>query len=146
MRLSLRRFCELAQRDGGLAYLVARYLAEQLAEAQDLLAVDLFTDVRTRVARHLLDLAVLENGRFVVPASHQNIADAIGSVREVVTRSIKRLEAAGLVERDRRAMVLLDRAALHELASGHEPSRGTPPGQTDVGQIGATRRPAAVRR
>ena len=123
LRLSPSRFRELAQRDVQLAYLVARYLAAQLAEAQDLLATDLFTDVRTRVARHLLDLAVVENGRFVVLASHQTIADAIGSVREVVTRSIKSLDAAGLIKRDGRSTVLLDPAALHELASG-DPSGG----------------------
>lgn len=146
VRLSPSRFCELAQRDGGLAYLVARYLAEQLAEAQDLLAADLFADVRARVARHLLDLAMLENGRFVVLASHQNIADAIGSVREVVTRSIKRLEAAGLVTRDGRLMVLLNRAALHEVASGHEPSGSTPLVQTNVRRIHATRQSPAIRR
>ena len=76
LRLSPSRFRELAQRDVQLAYLVARHLAAQLAEAQDLLATDLFTDVRTRVARHLLDLAVVENGRFVeILASHQTIAD-----------------------------------------------------------------------
>jgi len=122
VRLSPSRFRGLAQRDGRLAYLVAGYLAEQLAEAQDLLATDLFTDVRTRVARHLLDLAIVENGSFVVRASHQTIADAIGSVREVVTRSISRLDAAGLIKREGRSTVLLNRAGLHELASGHEQS------------------------
>ena len=106
------RLSALAQRDGRLAFLVARYLAGQLAEAQDLLATDLFTDVRTRVARHLLDLASIENGSFVVVASHQAIADAIGSVREVVTRSIRRLDAAGLIKREGRLTVLLNPAAL----------------------------------
>ncbi len=124
VRLSPSRFRELAQRDSQLAYLVARYLAAQLAEAQDLLATDLFTDVRTRVARHLLDLAIVENGRFVVLASHQTIADAIGSVREVVTRSIKSLDAAGLIKREGRSTVLVNPAALHELASGRDSGGG----------------------
>ncbi len=140
VRLSPSRFRELAQRDGGLAYLVARYLAAQLAGSPgQLLAANLlFTDVRTRVARHLLDLAVLENGSFVVRASHQTIADAIGSVREVVTRSITRRDAAGLIKREGRSTVLLNRAALHELASGRDPSsraRQSPDSLADSGRF-----------
>jgi CRP-like cAMP-binding protein len=131
LRLSPGHFRALAQRDGQLAFLVACYLAGQLAEAQDLLSTDLFTDVRTRVARHLLDLASIENGSFVVMASHQAIADAIGSVREVVTRSIRGLDAAGLIKREGRSTILLNPAALHELASGREPSEGSAVSQRD---------------
>ena len=53
---------------------------------QRILVENVFMHVRQRVARHLLDLAVREDGALVVRATQQDLADAIGSVREVVSR------------------------------------------------------------
>jgi hypothetical protein len=57
----------------------------------------------------------------VVQASHQDIADAIGSVREVVSRTLARLEVEGLVRRVAKVVVLQDPPQLHDLARGHKP-------------------------
>jgi CRP/FNR family transcriptional regulator, cyclic AMP receptor protein len=119
LRLSPTRFCELAQRDGSLSFAIARFLAEQLSETQEILAADLFMDVRARVARHMLDLAIRDaDGRLVVLVNHQTVADAVGSVREVVSRVIKRMQSAGVIERNERLMIIRDPAALHAIAMG----------------------------
>jgi CRP/FNR family transcriptional regulator len=76
---------------------------------------NVFLSVRQRVARHLLDLAVQEQpAGLVVHASHQDIADAIGSVREVVSRVIRELRTEGLVTRSGDTIVLPNPAGLVE--------------------------------
>lgn len=68
-----------------------------------------FGTVRERVVRHLLDLAgQARSGPLVVRASQQDLAEACGSVREVVVRVLRDLRADGLVRTERGRIVLLD--------------------------------------
>jgi CRP-like cAMP-binding protein len=106
----------VAQRDARVAWSLATYLASVLQETNALLATDLFGRVRARVARHLLDMATAVDGQLVVTATHQSLADAIGSVREVVSRALKQLQEDGAVARHGRRLVLADPAALHRAA------------------------------
>lgn len=73
-----------------------------------------FTTVRQRVARHLLDLAstVQKGQELAVTASQQQLADAVGSVREVVVRVLRELREEGMVETGHGGIVLLDPARL----------------------------------
>jgi CRP-like cAMP-binding protein len=117
--LSLRRdhFLQLAQTHAAVAYSVATSLAYLTVETEQMLEDGLFLSVRARVARHLLDLAVWRGGALVVAEGHREIADAIGSVREVVSRTLLRLRDEGLVERRESETVLLDPAGLHAVAA-----------------------------
>ena len=54
----------------------------------------------------------------MVRASQQDLADAIGSVREVVTRNLHQLHVEGLVDTMRDEIVLLDPERLAEDARG----------------------------
>ena len=54
----------------------------------------------------------------VVASSHQALADELGTVREIVTRLLKRFERAGWLRLGRERIELLDAAALRQLASG----------------------------
>jgi CRP/FNR family transcriptional regulator, cyclic AMP receptor protein len=58
-----------------------------------------FATVRQRVARHLLDLArVDDQGRdLVASVSQQDLADAVGTAREVVVRVLRELRVEGIV-------------------------------------------------
>ncbi|HEY4189782.1 MAG TPA: Crp/Fnr family transcriptional regulator [Candidatus Limnocylindrales bacterium] len=58
-----------------------------------------FASVRQRVARHLLDIAAdqQQGPLLVAPVSQQAMADAVGSVREVVVRALGDLRRDGLV-------------------------------------------------
>ncbi len=69
-----------------------------------------FATIRQRVARHLLDLATgAQKGReLVARIGQQDLADAVGSVREVVVRSLRELREEGLVETGRNKVVILD--------------------------------------
>ena len=57
-------------------------------------------------------------------ASYQNVADAIGSVREVVSREISRMRTAGMVARVRGGLLLKDPNALHTASRCVSPPSG----------------------
>ncbi|WP_319456987.1 MULTISPECIES: Crp/Fnr family transcriptional regulator [unclassified Mycobacterium] len=117
MKLPPKLFATLAQRDGKLAWRVGQWIADDMVTGHAVLADDIFLSVRQLLARHLLDLAVAENGRLIVYATQQDLADAIGSVRAVVGRSISELRSEGLLVRDGRAMRLTDPVRLGKIAS-----------------------------
>lgn len=77
-----------------------------------------FATVRQRVARHLLDLAAQpRSGRkamaeIVVPVTQQELADAVGTVREVVVRVLRELRRDGVIRTERECIVILDPARL----------------------------------
>ncbi|MBK7234431.1 MAG: Crp/Fnr family transcriptional regulator [Sterolibacteriaceae bacterium] len=74
------------------------------------------------VAFHKLDqrLAALLLGRGrLVHATHQQLADELGSVREIVSRLLKGFAAQGLVALGREQIEILDAAGLRRLA--HDP-------------------------
>ena len=120
LRLAPERLSALAAADARVGWAVARYLAELVFETQSLLTENVFLTVRQRVARHLLDLAERDGGRLVVRASQQDVANAIGSVREVVSRVLQAFRTEGLVSRDGSVEVIHDPAALHRAVTGRE--------------------------
>lgn len=73
-------------------------------------AAGAFATVRDRVARHLLDLAAdhQRGTNLVAPVSQQELADAVGSVREVVVRVLRELRAEGIVHTARGEIVIHD--------------------------------------
>lgn len=105
---------QLAQRDPRVGLWLAEELATRVQGLLAELAMNTFWPVRRRLARHLLDLAVdAQHGdELVVRASHQELADHIGSVREVVARTLAALRADGLIRPDEAGIRLLDPHAL----------------------------------
>lgn len=68
-----------------------------------------FSTVRGRVARHLLDLASEQQQGDVLIASitQQELADAVGVVREVVVPVLRQLRQAGVVRTERGGIAIL---------------------------------------
>jgi len=77
-----------------------------------------FTTVRQRVISLLLRLAESEGKRSAqgiqvsLKSGHQEIASEIGTVRELVSRNLARLQAEGLIQMDGRQIVLKDLSTL----------------------------------
>lgn len=69
-----------------------------------------FTTVRQRIARHLLSLASEAPGgqARVAKVTQQQLADAVGTVREVVVRELRGLREEGVVETGSRSITILD--------------------------------------
>jgi CRP/FNR family transcriptional regulator len=105
---------------------VARALLDELSERVLSFIAEIpsaFTNVRQRVARHLLDLASesQRGSELVAATGQQELADAVGTVREVVVRALRELRADGLLRTGRGGIVLIDPERLAVEASG----RGT---------------------
>ena len=77
-----------------------------------------FTTVRHRLASFLIRLAQGEGRRtadgveIMLPASHQELASQIGTVRELVSRNLSRLQAEGLLKVEGRNVIVRDLKAL----------------------------------
>jgi CRP-like cAMP-binding protein len=108
----------LARRRADVSWALTQEIAQQAMRDQELIATNVFSPIRTRVARHLLMLATKQGRELVLRVSHQEIADAIGSVREVVSRALCRFQDEGLVERRGRQLVLRDPRALYAASLG----------------------------
>jgi CRP/FNR family cyclic AMP-dependent transcriptional regulator len=109
---------ELSRSDPRVGWPVAREVCEQLNEMLQEFEANAFGSVRQRVARHLVDLASeRHNGRSLIAVvTQQQLADAVGSVREVVARAIHELGAEGLVESRPEGIRVTDPAALRAAA------------------------------
>ena len=77
-----------------------------------------FTTVGQRVARHLLDLAseAQRGDELQADVSQQDLAEAAGTVREVVVRILREFRAAGLIETRRGTVLVRDPEGLLDLA------------------------------
>jgi CRP/FNR family transcriptional regulator, cyclic AMP receptor protein len=68
-----------------------------------------FTTVHQRIARQLLSVAEPgPDGRPVARITQQQLADAVGSVREVVVRELRALRETGIVRTGSRSITILD--------------------------------------
>ena len=120
-RISARTLTEAARRDPQVSWAIAEELNRRLYEVLEQTAVNAFGSVRQRVAAHLLDLASdrqRPGGRLVARVSQQELADAAGSVREVVARALRDLRVAGIVATAADSVVILDPARLYAESGG----------------------------
>ena len=110
---------QLARRDPRVGLWMADELAARVDGLLQELAMNAFWPVRRRLGRHLLDLAVNDQRGEVllVRASHQELADAVGTVREVVARTLGGLRSAGYIAGEPDGLRLLDPQALAHLPS-----------------------------
>jgi CRP/FNR family transcriptional regulator, anaerobic regulatory protein len=89
--------------------------ADRLSELMALAEAVAFQRLDQRLAQALLGRGA------VVQITHQALADELGTVREIVTRLLKRFERAGWVALRRERIELLDAPALRAAASGAPP-------------------------
>jgi CRP/FNR family transcriptional regulator len=98
-----------------LALAAARVLAGRLRKCAELVETLSLREVGQRIAKLLLEkIAPDADGRaeVVLGVTHAQLAARIGTVREVVTRSLHRLETQGLIDVQGKTIVLPDIAAL----------------------------------
>ncbi len=86
--------------------------ADRLAELMALVEAVAFQRLDRRLAAALLGRGA------AIAVTHQVLADELGTVREIVTRLLKRFERDGWVRLARERIELLDAPALRKLAAG----------------------------
>ena len=101
-----------------LALAAAKLLAARLRHCAELVESLSLRDVSQRIAKVLLEEAVSRgakkgnSARFILRLTHSQLAARIGTVREVVTRSLTRLETSGLIATDGKKVEVPDLDAL----------------------------------
>lgn len=104
----------VARRDVRVAHAFLGELSERAARFIYEIHGSAFATVRQRVVRHLLDLAserLAGDGpvrELAVSASQRELADAAGTVREVVVRVLRQLREDGMIRTERDRIVILD--------------------------------------
>jgi CRP/FNR family transcriptional regulator len=108
---------DAGRRDGRVGWALAEELNRRLYENLEQTAVNAFGTVRQRVALHVLDVASKQQGpgeSLVAAVTQQELAEAVGSVREVVARVLRDLRASGLVATTPQGLRILDPTGLHD--------------------------------
>jgi len=91
--------------------------ADRLGDLMALAEAVAFQRLDQRLAASLLGHGL------VVSATHQTLADELGTVREIVSRLLRRFERAGWLSLGREHIELRDAAALRRLAAGESTAR-----------------------
>jgi CRP/FNR family cyclic AMP-dependent transcriptional regulator len=114
--LNGEKFARFVKSRPDAAWALAQEVAKVVGVRTMALSSSTFATVSERVTQHLCALAVqVDDGPPIVYASHQELADAVGSVREVVTRVIAQLKSDGLIRYTGRHLEILDMRGLQAL-------------------------------
>lgn len=111
---------EYLKRNVEVVTLVLQTVTERLRMTNTKVRDFALLDVYDRVAKTLLDASQDQGGEWVVDAGAEQIALMVGASREMVSRVLKQMIAAGLIFRRRRRLVVLDRQALARSESVHD--------------------------
>lgn len=121
--LHRERFLALLQQEPGVALSLLRRFAARLRHLTTLAEELGVRTVRARLARLLLQRArqPAQAGTAQAPVrrlTHEEMAAQIGTVREVVGRTLRVFEDEGLVRTERHRIIVLDPSALENVAQG----------------------------
>lgn len=112
LALPLASFSTLMLEHAPFRDFVFHLFAERIAELMQLVEEVAFARLDQRLAKLLL--ARQDN---VLNVTHQQLADELGSVREIVSRLLKGFAAQGLVVLGREQLSVIDRVGLQKLAT-----------------------------
>ena len=110
-------FASLTQKYPAIAAGAIRSLAVEQRRLIEMLKASTLQSVRARIAAYLLQRAE-DGGIFVLTETNATIGSHIGTVREVVSRTLHLLEDEGLVRLQGRTVIVLNRIGLQAAADG----------------------------
>lgn len=107
-----------------LPWLIAEHVASWASATVLSLANDNSQPVSARVARHLRELALrTPDGTPVAQISHQRLAEAVGTVREVISRQLRTLRAQGVIDTQPGRVIIVNETRLDGIAAGRSHGR-----------------------
>ena len=128
--LPKREFLELCRRNSEVAFAVIRSLAWRFRYMASLVEELSLKEVSHRLARFLRDRALTAGTRtrrgieFPLEESNQQIAAEIGTVRDLVSRNLRRLVDRKIIKMERRRVIVLNMAELEEQIAGSKRASG----------------------
>lgn len=111
-------FLALAEQYPALAMAIIRHLSDRVLHYIGLVEDLSLRNVEARLANTLLQHAEARDGQLIVPrrswTTFDEMAVRLGTVRDVLSRGLKTLEAEGLLKVEKQAIILLDPKGLSE--------------------------------
>ncbi len=108
---------EISSTDAMFGFGLMQAMGQRVVQAEDRLEQMAYSTIASRLAALLLELAESEP-RGIVRATHQELADMLGTWRETVSKTLQDFRRRGWVASGRRQLTLLDRDALQLEAGG----------------------------
>lgn len=108
---------EISSTDAMFGFGLMQAMGQRVVQAEDRLEQMAYSTISSRLAALLLELAENEPGG-TVRATHQELADMLGTWRETVSKTLQEFRRRGWVASGRRQLTLLDRDALQLEAGG----------------------------
>ncbi len=108
---------ELSSREAMFGFGLIQAMGQRLMEAENRLEQMAYSTISARLAALLLELGSGEEEN-VVRATHQELADMLGTWRETISKTLQDFRRRGLVASGRRQLTLLDREGLELEAGG----------------------------
>ena len=112
------KFLELTKQYSALAMAIIHHLSDRVLHYIGLVEDLSLRNVEARLANTLLQHAEAHEGQLIVPrrgwTTFDEMAVRLGTVRDVLSRGLKTLEAEGLLKVEKQAIVLLDPKRLAE--------------------------------
>lgn len=105
-------FLECIEGNYRAAMVILSAVEARLRKAHQKIASLGLLDVYGRVARLLIDSAQEVNGQWIVETGAEEIARTVAASREMVSRVVKAMRKQGLVRKDKRRTVILDRQSM----------------------------------
>ncbi len=105
----------LGHESAEFSWALLQAVSDNVIAIPDATAKFVFKTVRQRVADHLLWAVSRKpdtQGDLIARTTQQEIAEAVGSVREVVARALRNLQAKGLIRLSPGGVLILDKAGL----------------------------------
>jgi CRP/FNR family transcriptional regulator len=98
IEIDSRTFDALKRTNTSFNHALSGELTRRLEDVYRAFAMSSFGTIRERLAAHLLDAAEpAVDGGFVAPMTHRELAEALGSAREVVSRALRDLQSEGAI-------------------------------------------------
>ncbi len=128
--LPKREFLSLCQQNSEVAFAVIRSLAWRFRYMTSLVEELSLKEVSHRLARFLRDRALSVGVRtrqgveFPLEETNQQIAAEIGTVRDLVSRNLRRFVDRKIIKMERRKVIILNMADLEEQIAGSKRASG----------------------
>jgi CRP/FNR family transcriptional regulator, cyclic AMP receptor protein len=117
VEIDVRTFNELRVTNTSFNHALGGELTRRLEDVYRAFAMSSFGTIRERLAAHLLDAVEPSPlGGFVAPMTHRELAEALGSAREVVTRALRDLQNEGAIGSVRGGVEIANLTKLVEIA------------------------------
>ena len=109
----------LGKKIPGFGWRIAEEVGSDFCDLLVALGENAFDPVNVRVARHLAELAALVpavDGTASITITQRELAEAVGSVREVISRTLRDFRRKGIIEFEPKSITILDTARLKTIS------------------------------